>query len=239
MFRYTLCLFFLVWIAVANDSAAQSVAVFGVWEATIERSGHIDHHVLRLEETGSYEYTILSNDPDIPLRSDSGSYELIDDKIALSSEQGVQLLADSLRVSADRASLVHGTLFIEFGPGREFNGKIYGTWAFLGSDGQWTGSTFTAFQDGTFEADVSTGHEKGWFVIAGSAMVHFPTEASNSRLLGIPGLWTHLKVSSNVLSYTIPNIGIVVTATRVRPTSIASASWADVKSSVFGVHNGR
>ena len=238
MSRYTLSLFFLVCIAVANDSAAQSAAVFGVWEATIERSGHIDHHVLRLEETGSYEYTILSNDPDNPLRSDSGSYELIDDKIALSSEQGVQL-ADSLRVSADRASLVHGTLFIEFGPGREFNGNIYGTWALLGSDGQRTGSTFTAFQDGTFETDVSTGHEKGWFVIAGSAIVHFPTEASNSRLLGIPGLWTNLNVSSNVLSYTISNTGIVVTGTRVRPTSVAFASWADVKSSVFGVRNGR
>ena len=239
MFRYTLIFASLSCIAVANVGTAQSNNVAGVWEATVRPNEYVDHHVLRFDD-GSYEYTILSNDPDSPLRSDSGSFSQIDGTITFSSSEGVQL-ADTLSLSADGASLLNRTHSIEFRPGREFEGNIYGTWAFLDSDGQPTGSTFAAFQDGTFETDVSTGHEAGWFVIAGSAMVHFPTEASNERLLGVPGLWTNLNVSSDILSYTISNIGVGIIARRVIASLIANATWADVKFSVVGIraHNGR
>jgi len=238
MLRNFLNLAVLVCIAVPNSGHSASVA--GVWEATEKLTKYAEHHVLELDERGSYEYTILSNDPENPLRSDLGSFSQIDDGIILFSMDGVQL-ADTLYYSADGSTLLNRTFSIEFAPGRKFDGDIHGTWEFYDLDGQPTGATFTAFQDGTFETDVSTGHETGWFVIAGSAKVHFPTEASNPELLGVPGLWTNLNVSSDVLSYTISNTGIIITARRVLTTSVASVTWGDVKFSVVGdvLHNGR
>ena len=70
--RYILNLAVLVCIAVPNSGHSASVA--GVWEATEKRNEHVDHHVLQLDERGAYEYVILSDDPQNPLRSDSGSF---------------------------------------------------------------------------------------------------------------------------------------------------------------------
>lgn len=47
------------------------------------------------------------------------------------------------------------------------------------------------------------------------------------KLLGVPRLWTNLNVSSDVLSYTISNTGIIITARRVFTTSVASVTWGD------------
>lgn len=238
MLRNFLNLAVLVCIAVPNSGHSASVA--GVWEATEKLTKYAEHHVLELDESGLYEYVILSDDPKNLLRSDSGSFSQIDDGIILFSTHEVQL-ADTLYYSADGSTLLNRAFSIEFAPGQEFDGDIHGTWEFSDLDGQPTGATFTVFQDGTFEADISTGHETGWFVIAGSAMVHFPTEASNPKLLGVPGLWTNLHVSSDVLSYTIPITGHIITARRVLTTSVASSTWGDVKFSVVGdvLHNGR
>ena len=239
MSRFTLILASLQCVVVVNTTA-QSNSTIGLWEATVKPDEHVDHHVLYLSEDGSYEYTILSNNPDDPLRSDAGTFHQIDGMIALTSSDGMQI-ADTLSVNSDDTSLLNRGLSVSLQRGREFDGNIHGTWEFLGSDGQPTGYTFTAFQDGTFEADVSTGTEKGWFVIAGSAMVHFPTEASNPRLLGVPGLWTNVTVESDVLSYTIANTKIVITGRRVITTSIQSTTWARVKSSIMELpaHNDR
>ena len=236
--RYILNLAVLVCIVTPNSG--HSAIVAGVWEATEKLTKYAEHHVLELGESGLYEYVILSDDPENPLRSDSGSFSQIDDGIILFSTDGVQL-ADTLYYSADGSTLLNRAFSIEFAPGREFDGDIHGTWEFYDLDGQPTGEIITLFQDGTFEADISTGYETGWFVIAGSAKVHFPTEASNPKLLGIPGLWTNLNVSSDVLSYTISNTGIIITARRVLTTSVASGSWGDVKFSVVEdlLHNGR
>ena len=229
-----------VLVCIVGPNPGYSTSVAGVWEATEKRNEHVDHHVLQIDESGLYEYVILSDDPENPLRSDLGSFGQIDDGIVLSSTEGFQL-ADTLYYSADRSTLLNRTFSIEFAPGREFDGDIHGTWEFYDLDGQPTGEIITLFQDGTFEADISTGYETGWFVIAGSAKVHFPTEASNPKLLGVPGLWTNLNVSSDVLSYTISNTGIIITARRVLTTSVASVTWGDVKFSVVGdvLHNGR
>ena len=236
--RYILNLVVLVCIAVPNSGHSASVA--GLWEATEKRNEHVDHHVLQLDEKGAYEYVILSDDPENPLRSDLGSFGQIDDGIILFSTEGFQL-ANTLYLSEDGLTLLNRTFSIELAPGRKFDGDIHGTWELSDLDGQPTGEMITLFQDGTFEADISTGYETGWFVIAGSAMVHFPTEASNPKLLGVPGLWTNVNVSSDVLSFTISNTGIIITARRVITTSVASVTWGDVKFSVVGdvLHNGR
>ena len=236
--RNILNLAVLVCIVVPNSGHSASVA--GVWEATEKPNEYTEHHVLELDESGLYEYVILSDDPQNPLRSDSGSFNQINDGIILFSTDGIQL-ADTLYYSADGSTLLNRTFSVEFAPGREFDGNIHGTWEFYDLDGQPTGEIITLFQDGIFEADISTGHETGWFVIAGSAKVHFPTETSNPKLLGIPGLWTNLNVSSDVLSFTVSNTGIIITARRVLTTSVASSTWGDVKFSVVGevLHNGR
>ena len=138
--RNLLNLTVLVCIAVPNSG--HSASVDGVWEATEKRNEHMDHHVLQLDERGVYEYVILSNDPENPLRSDLGSFSQIDDRIVLFSTEGFQL-ADTLYLSEDGSTLLNRTFSIEFAPGREFDGDIHGTWEFYDLDGQPTGEIIT------------------------------------------------------------------------------------------------
>ena len=143
--RNILNLAVLVCIAVPNSGHSASVA--GVWEATEKPNEYAEHHVLGLDESGLYEYVILSDDPQNPLRSDSGSFSQIDDEIILFSTDGVQL-ADTLYYSADGSTLLNRTFSIEFAPGRKFDGDIHDTWEFYDLDGQPTGGTITLFRTG-------------------------------------------------------------------------------------------
>ena len=77
-----------------------------------------DHHVLQLDESGLYEYVILLDDPQNPLRSDSGSFSQIDDGIILFSTHGSQF-ADTLYYSAGGSTLLNRTFSVEFAPGQE------------------------------------------------------------------------------------------------------------------------
>ena len=124
--RNILNLAVLVCIAVPNSG--HSVSVAGVWEATEKLTEYAEHHVLELDESGLYEYVILSDDPQNPLRSDSGSFSQIDDGIILFSTDGVQL-ADTLYYSADGSTLLNRTFSIELAP----DGSLTATYMALGN----------------------------------------------------------------------------------------------------------
>ena len=235
---FPLCLSVLSCVLASNSAQGENLS--GVWEAAESREwqegrfhfSNYFHHVLKFGENGSYDYTILSEDPDNPLRTDSGLFRQIENQVVIN--------ADTLNWSEDGSILASQDLSLEFRQGRLFDGNIVGVWDILGLDGRPTGSTFSAFQDGTFEADIDTGWEKGWYVIAGSAMVHFPTETENPDLLGIPGLWTNVEIESNVLSYTIADSDLRISAMRILSSSVAFVSWANVKTSVAGyLHKNR
>jgi len=63
-------------------------------------------------------------------------------------------------------------------------------------------------------------------------MVHWPIEASNSKLLGVPGVWTNLHVEGDRMSYEIIN-GLKISGIRMEPTLVGIVSWGAVKKSKY------
>ncbi len=102
----------------------------------------------------------------------------------------------------------------------------------LGPDGQQAGEISLKL-DSTYEADLAGGHQKGPFIIAGSALMLYATEADVSDPIGATGLWTNLEVSGEELAYYLAGIGVTVTGRRERPTSLRSLTWGEVKSATF------
>ncbi|MCE2450254.1 MAG: hypothetical protein J4F35_18345 [Candidatus Latescibacteria bacterium] len=76
------------------------------------------------------------------------------------------------------------------------------------------------------------GHSGLWSR-AGSGVVHWPTEADDAGVLGLPAVWTHVRISGDQLFYDIA-CSFTVEAVRLA-TSVAEASWGAIKSRLAGL----
>ena len=212
-----------------NIVYAQTSDILGTWEATFQAEDYVNHHVLRFMDNNSYEYVILSDNPAKPFETLIGTFSETTDAIILTPSDS-SISVDTLKIAGEALLIDRSpSHVIEFVRGREFSGDIHGTWELIGPDGTPTGGSFTVLPGGRFETDVSTGHEKGWYAIAGTAMVHFPTETSNPELLGIPGLWTQLDISDGILSYLLPGPGILISGRKIVTSLIQVITWSRVK----------
>ena len=229
MIRWRFRLNIVVLFALASVAGAQQDSVVGIWESYQGVSDGEDlfhHRVLDISTDGTYELSDLSANPERPFHTEFGAFERNDSRFELKPDDGSPGL--SLTV-ADGELIWEAPVPVRFTRGRTVDQDLMlGTWILLGRDDLPTGSEITLKPDGTYHAFIDgSGEEWGPFVIKGSGMVHWPTRATND-LVGVPGVWTDIDVSTDRLVYEIVD-GISITATRSPVTLIRVTTWGEIK----------
>lgn len=211
---------------------AQGATVIGLWEAyQFDGPLGFSHHlVLRLRDDGTYERFDLSCNPVRPFAQDQGTYAMVDSSIGLVPSGDLILESAIYSYSADEDFLSWEVVPpIIFNKGEEIDPQLMiGTWQLQGPDGNPTGGEISLFPDGTYFSDLDGPTERGPYHIIGSGMVHWPVEASKSKLLGVPGVWTNIHVEGDRMSYEIID-GLRISGIRMEPTLIERVSWGAAK----------
>jgi len=229
----------LLGLAASPGLAQHAPVLVGAWETCQAPSSgdteYVRHLFLEFSENGEYRRVVLADDPARPFSEETGTYEASETAITLRflGEVGGVIAAQSavvpFRVSAAADTLYWGTdPSTALQRGRELSAAVYGVWGIINPfDGQVAGR-ISLRPDGTYEADLGGGREKGWFVVAGSGMVHWATQADNPDLVGVPAVWTRVRVDGDQLSYDIA-CSFTITAVRLASTAVRAASWAEIK----------
>jgi hypothetical protein len=232
MTRTLLSILFLLG-SVVPWASAQQTSLVGTWESYQFDGdmGFTYNWVLRLHDDGSCERFALSNNPDQPLARDAGEYALH------GSQLDLVLITDfMLGPTRYSCSARQDTLYWQREPvvpltrGYEIEPTaMMGTWQLYGPEGNPTGSRIILGVDGNYQADFGTEWAKGPYFIVGSGLVLWTVETNMpGLLLGEPGVWTSLQVEGDRMSYTIGK-GVRISAIRVAPTAVATATWGKVK----------
>ena len=221
----------------ASAGFAQS-PLMGRWEICLDPSTapveHIQHIFLGFDTDGQYERIFLSDDPAQPVVEERGTYEISQETITLTFPgrlgDAVVLRKEQVpyRLSTSGDTLYWGEADIPFQKAGELSDALYGTWGITNPfDGQIVGQ-IRLQPDGIYELELGGSKEKGPFVTAGSGLVRWPTAADQAEIVGIPAVWTNVRVEGDQLSYDIA-CSFTVTAVRLALTTVATASWAEIK----------
>ena len=219
---------------VVSHSIAQNPPV-GIWE-TCQVMDYVQHFFLEFSENGEYRRIILSDNPNLPFYEEKGTCSVSGESITLRF-MGTQVDIISLQtevvsfqLSEDGNTLLWDTIPLE--RGRELSSDIFGTWGMMDPFSGDMAGQIRLEKDGTYEMTLVGSHEEGVFKTVGSGMVHWSTEIDNPELLGIPAIWTNIRVEGDQLSYDIA-CSFTVTAVRLAPTSIHTSSWGKIKQKFY------
>jgi hypothetical protein len=217
-------------VVLAACTAVGAASPTGIWEANgLHSQGHARHWVLRLDADGTFRRTELSDDPLWPVREEAGTFSVEGRRVRLAPASSLRIGSGEYELSMGGDTLVwRQPTAISMLPGRQVDPEsMLGTWRlFLGEVR--TGAWIRLSADGTYDVDLVGSTEHGPYRLVGSGMVHWPTEASDPDMLGVPGVWTGVRVEGDTLYYTIPS-GAVIRGERQRETVVTETSWASIK----------
>jgi hypothetical protein len=223
--------FLLLFVGIAM---AQQPSLVGTWEAYQfdGKEGFAYRWVLRLYDDGSFERFALSSDPEQPFARDAGLYALTDSQLELILTTDFILGGTRYSFSSnlDTLSWMDESSILLLRGYEVDPAAMIGTWHFYGPDGNPTGGQITLGEDGIYHSDLSGSLETGPYFVVGSGMVHWPVETNEPKLLGVPGVWTDIRVEGDRMSYVIME-GYRVSALREGPTVVAPISWGALKHS--------
>ena len=171
------------------------------------------------------------------MAEDRGRYETADGVVTLrytadvsgilaeqSEDVSFQVVGDTLYWGPDPA--------LALAPAQELGDELLGQWGIVNfADGTLAGHViFRA--DGTYELELGGVGHSGLWSRAGSGVVHWPTAADEAGIIGLPAVWTHVRISGDQLFYDIA-CSFTVEAVRMA-TAIAEVSWGAIKRRLAG-----
>ena len=232
--RMTICIALLFF----SGTAWAQPSVVGAWEGCrAEWGSSIEHLYVEFDGDGRFRRVALRDDPERPVAEDRGRYETADGVVTLRYTADVsgilaeqseavpfQVVGDSLYWGADPA--------LALAPAQELGDELLGQWGIVNfADGTLAGHViFRA--DGTYELELGGVGHSGLWSRAGSGVVHWPTAADEAGIIGLPAVWTYVRISGDQLFYDIA-CSFTVEAVRLA-TAIAEVSWGAIKSRLAG-----
>ena len=228
--RTAVCIALLLFSATVRAQPS----VIGAWEGCrAEWGSSIEHLYVEFNSDGRFRRVALRDDPERPVAEDRGRYEAADGVVTL------RYAADVSGILAEQSEtvpfqVVSDTLYwgaepaLALAPAQELGDELLGQWGIVNfADGTLAGHViFRA--DGTYELELGGVGHSGLWSRAGSGVVHWPTAADEAGIIGLPAVWTHVRISGDQLFYDIA-CSFTVEAVRLA-TAIAEVSWGAIKS---------
>ena len=214
-------------------SAEAQANLAGAWEGCRSEFGtFVEHFYIEFNGAGSFRRVALRDDPERPVAEDQGQYEAADGVVTLhytaavggvlteqSETVSFQLEDDTLHWGAEPA--------IALARAQNLGDELLGRWGIVNfADGTLVGHVvFRA--DGTYELELGGVGHSGVWAQAGSGVVHWPTAADDAGVVGLPAVWTNVRVEGDQLFYDIA-CNFTVEAVRLA-TAVAEVSWGAIK----------
>ena len=221
-----------------GSAGAQEANLVGSWEGCQSEFGSfVEHFYIEFNSNGRFRRVALLDDSERPVTEDQGQYEAADGVVTLRYTANVSgVLAEQSETVPFQ--LENDTLYwgpepaLALAPAQELGDELLGQWGIVNfADGTLAGHViFRA--DGTYELELGGVGHSGLWSRAGSGVVHWPTAADEAGIIGLPAVWTHVRISGDQLFYDIA-CSFTVEAVRLA-TAIAEVSWGAIKSRLAG-----
>ena len=224
---------FSVALLLANSSAGAQANLVGAWEGCRSEFGtFVEHFYIEFNGAGRFRRVALRDDPEQPVAEDQGQYETADGVVTLHYTAAVggvltkqsatvpfQLEDDILYWGVEPA--------IALARAQDLGDELLGRWGIVNfADGTLVGHVVLR-ADGTYELALSGVGHSGVWSRAGSGVVHWPTAADDAGVVGLPAVWTKVRVEGDQLFYDIA-CNFTVEAMRLA-TAVAEESWGAIK----------
>ena len=220
-------------IALLFGSAEAQANLVGAWEGCRSEFGtFVEHFYIEFNGDGRFRRVVLRDDPERPVAEDQGQYEADGGVVTLhytaavggvlteqSETVSFQLADDTLHWGAEPA--------IALARAQDLGDELLGRWGIVNfADGTLAGHVvFRA--DGTYELELGGVGHSGVWSRAGSGVVHWPTTADEAGVVGLPAVWTNVRVEDDQLFYDIA-CNFTIEAVRLA-TAVAEVSWGAIK----------
>ena len=220
-------------IALLFGSAEAQANLVGAWEGCRSEFGtFVEHFYIEFNGDGRFRRVVLRDDPERPVAEDQGQYEADGGVVTLhyTAAVGGVLTEQSETVSFQLAddTLHWGTEpAIALARAQDLGDELLGRWGIVNfADGTLAGHVvFRA--DGTYELELGGVGHSGVWSRAGSGVVHWPTTADEAGVVGLPAVWTNVRVEDDQLFYDIA-CNFTIEAVRLA-TAVAEVSWGAIK----------
>ena len=220
-------------IALLFGSAEAQANLVGAWEGCRSEFGtFVEHFYIEFNGDGSFRRAVLRDDPERPVAEDRGQYEAADGVVTLhyTAAVGGVLTEQSETVSfqLEDDTLHWGTEpAIALARAQDLGDELLGRWGIVNfADGTLAGHVvFRA--NGTYELELGGVGQSGVWSRAGSGVVHWPTTADVAEIVGLPAVWTNVRVEEDQLFYDIA-CNFTIEAVRLA-TAVAEVSWGAIK----------
>lgn len=225
-------------LLLAAGKAWAQPSIAGAWEGCQSEFGtFVEHLYIEFNSDGSFRRVALRDDPERPVAEHRGRYEAAGGVVTLSypAAVGGVLTEQSETVPfAVEADTLHwgAKPAIALARAQDVGDELLGRWGIVSFvDGTLAGHVvFRA--DGTYELTLGGVGHSGVWSRAGSGVVHWPTAADEAEVIGLPAVWTHVRIRGDQLFYDIA-CGFTVEAVRLA-TSVAAVSWGAIKHRLAG-----
>ena len=225
----TICIALLL----LSGTAWAQPSVVGAWEGCRSEFGtFVEHFYIEFNSDGRFRRVALRDDPDQPVAEDRGRYEATDGVVTLryATDVGGVLAEQSETVPfqlADETLHWGAEPAIALVRAQDLGDELLGRWGIVNfADGMLAGHVvFRA--DGTYELELGGVGHSGVWSRAGSGVVHWPTAADEAGIVGLPAVWTNVRVEDDQLFYDIA-CNFTVEAVRLA-TAVAEVSWGAIK----------
>lgn len=225
-----------LWIALlVVNAGAQPPDIEGAWEGCqTELGAFVDHFYIEFNDDGSFRRVVLRDDRERPVVEELGEYRAGDGAVTLRYAANVGgLLAEQsevvpFRVGGDTLYWGDAVSEIALVRAQAMDDGLLGTWGIVNFvDGSIAGQViFRA--DGTYSLELAGVGQSGIYVRAGSGLVNWSTVADDPALVGLPAVWTKVRVDGDRLFYDIA-CNFTIEAVRLSATAVAQVSWGAVK----------
>ena len=223
----------ILWAALLFGSAEAQANLVGAWEGCRSEFGtFVEHFYIEFNGDGRFRRVVLRDDPERPVAEDQGQYEADGGVVTLhytaavggvlteqSETVSFQLEGDTLHWGTEPA--------IALARAQDLGDELLGRWGIVNfADGTLAGHVvFRA--DGTYELELGGVGHSGVWSRAGSGVVHWPTTADEAGVVGLPAVWTNVRVEDDQLFYDIA-CNFTIEAVRLA-TAVAEVSWGAIK----------
>ena len=225
-------------IALLFGSAEAQANLVGAWEGCRSEFGtFVEHFYIEFNGDGRFRRVVLRDDPEQPVAEDQGQYEADGGVVTLryTAAVGGVLTEQSETVSfqLEDDTLYWGTEpAIALARAQDLGDELLGRWGIVNfADGTLAGHVvFRA--DGTYELELGGVGHSGVWSRAGSGVIHWPTTADEAGVVGLPAVWTNVRVEDDQLFYDIA-CNFTIEAVRLA-TAVAEVSWGAIKHRLAG-----
>ena len=225
-------------IALLFGSTEAQANLVGAWEGCRSEFGtFVEHFYIEFNGDGRFRRVVLRDDPERPVAEDRGQYEADGGVVTLhyTAAVGGVLTEQSETVSfqIEGDTLHWGTEpAIALARAQDLGDELLGRWGIVNfADGTLAGHV-VFWADGTYELELGGVGHSGVWSRAGSGVVHWPTTADEAGVVGLPAVWTNVRVEDDQLFYDIA-CNFTIEAVRLA-TAVAEVSWGAIKHRLAG-----